>query len=140
MPLPERVLIDTSAFYALVSVSDTFHVEADGAYQALIDREQELWTTSYVLVETAALIHHRLGFEPVRVLVESIAGVVRVFWVESNIHNSAWRELVVRRGAGLGLVDWTTVLAARTLRSHVFTFDRGFVQEGIAVVPRHDIP
>ena len=65
MVLPERVLIDTSAFYALRSATDLFHNRASVAYERLLDREQELWTTSYTLVETVALLHRRLGFEVV---------------------------------------------------------------------------
>ncbi len=62
MPLPEKVIIDTSAFYALMSANDSFHRRAADTYERLIDREQELWTTSYALVETMALVHRRLGF------------------------------------------------------------------------------
>jgi predicted nucleic acid-binding protein len=42
MALPDRVLFDTSAFYALRSATDRFHNRASGAYERLIDREQEL--------------------------------------------------------------------------------------------------
>ncbi len=65
MALAERVLVDTSAFYALYSASDLFHDRAKVAYERLVDREQELWTTSYTLVETVALLHKRLGFDVV---------------------------------------------------------------------------
>ena len=65
MALPDRVLVDTSAFFALCSASDLFHSKASLAYERLIDREQELWTTSYTLVETIALLHRRLSFEVV---------------------------------------------------------------------------
>ena len=36
---PERVLIDTSAFYALRSATDLFHNRASVAYERLLDRE-----------------------------------------------------------------------------------------------------
>ena len=39
MPLPERILVDTSAFYALVSANDSFHQGAESAHERLIDRE-----------------------------------------------------------------------------------------------------
>ena len=136
MPRPERVLIDTSAFYALISANDDFHNEAKEAYEVMIDREQELWTTSYVLVEVIALVHRRLGFDPLRIFMEVIAQAVQVFWVDLTIHNEAWRQLVASRGMGLSFVDRTTALAAGHLRAHVFTFDRGFIQQGIPVIPR----
>jgi hypothetical protein len=35
-------------------------------YEDLLDRDSELYTTSYILVETAALVHHCLGFQPLK--------------------------------------------------------------------------
>lgn len=40
MVLPERVLIDTSAFYTLHSATDRFHSRANVTYERLLDREQ----------------------------------------------------------------------------------------------------
>ena len=57
MALPESVLVDTSAFYALISATDEFHGRARAAYERLLDRDQGLWSTSYVIVETIALVH-----------------------------------------------------------------------------------
>ena len=136
MPLPERVLIDTSAFYALVSQSDSFHEQAKTAYERLIDREQELWTNSYVLLETIALIHRRLGFQVLSEFVETVQSNVRVFWVESTLHNEAWQQLTAVRGSGLSFVDWTAVLVSRIIDAPVFTFDSGFVDRGVSVLPR----
>jgi hypothetical protein len=72
MAIPERVLVDTSAFYALLSSTDEFDERARTAYERLLDREQELWTTSYILVEMAALTHRRLGFEALETFVRSV--------------------------------------------------------------------
>ena len=136
MPLPERVLIDTSAFYALLSASDSFHQRARGTYERLIDRDQELWTTSYVLVETIALAHRRLGF-PGAIGVYGVSpwGIGCV-WVESTVHTEAWERLTASQGSGLSFVDWTTALVAGMLGADVFTFDRGFANQGLAVLPR----
>ncbi len=137
MPPPERVIIDTSAFYALISSTDAFHTQAKLAYERLLDWEQELWTTSYILVETSALVHHRLGFEPLKVFMETLlSGTVDVLWVENQVHREAWRQMVERQGMGLSLVDWTTVVSAERLEASVFTFDQGFRQQGMLVFPR----
>ncbi len=136
MPLPERVLIDTSAFYALVSATDSFHRQAGETYDRLIDRDQELWATSYVLVETIALVHRRLGFQALSELMESVQGNLRVFWVESTVHTEAWKRLTASQGSGLSFVDWTTALVSSMLKAYVFTFDRGFANQGLAVLPR----
>jgi predicted nucleic acid-binding protein len=130
------VLIDTSAFYALISASDSFHQRARETYERLIDRDQELWTTSYVLVETIALAHRRLGFQVLSEFMGSVHGELGVFWVESTVHTEAWERLTASQGSGLSFVDWTTALVAGMLGADVFTFDRGFANQGLAVLPR----
>ena len=137
MVLPERVLIDTSAFYALRSATDLFHTRASAAYERLLDREQELWTTSYTLVETVALLHRRLGFEVVSEFSEwRRRADLQVRWIDSRMHDEAWDRFMAERGRGLSFVDWTTVVASYEMRSPVFTFDGGFASQGLPVVPR----
>ena len=43
---------------------------------------------------------------------------------------------MAERGRGLSFVDWTTVVLSREMRVPVFTFDAGFANQGLAVVPR----
>lgn len=136
MPPAERVILDTSAFYALFSSLDSFHASAKAAYERLLDWEWELWTTSYVLVETSALVHRRLGFEPLKAFMDTaLSGLIRVFWVEDATYRDAWGRMLERQGKGLSLVDWTTLVATQRLKASLFTFDRGFVQEGVSVFP-----
>ena len=136
MALPERVLIDTSAFYALRSVTDRFHDQARDAYERLIDREQELWTTSYALVETVALMHRRLGMEAI-IAFEDWQGRSRlqVRWIGSRMHGVAWDRFMADEGRGLSLVDWTLATASREMSAPIFTFDAGFAEEGLPVIP-----
>ena len=135
MPLPENVVVDTSAFYALISASDEFHDSAVEAYERLVDRDLELWTTSYALVETIALVHRRLGFEILSQLLAIVESNIQVFWIESSVHSIAMREFTSSAGRGLSLVDWTIVLAARIKSAQAFTFDSGIADNGIIVVP-----
>ena len=55
MALPEKIVVDTSAFYALISVDDEFHSRAEANYEVLKDREVEPWTTSYALSDQDTL-------------------------------------------------------------------------------------
>lgn len=138
MALPDRVLVDTSAFYALRSATDRYHRRANGAYERLIDREQELWTTSYTLVETVALLHRRLGFEVVREFSEwRRQANLQVLWIDRRMHDEAWDRFMAEKGRGLSFVDWTTAVASREMEdAPVFTFDAGFGNVGRPVVPR----
>lgn len=136
MALNERVVINTSAFYALVSSEDVFRESARDTYEYLIDHERELWTTSYVLVETIALIQNRLGFNAVSDFISGIDAVVSAFWIESAFHNRAWNLLMENQGAGLSFVDWTVALVSRNLDAHIFTFDSDFAKHALPVLPR----
>ena len=137
MAAPERVLIDTSALYAIVSATDLFHARARDAYEMLLDGESEFWTTSYVLVETVALLHRRLGFEAVTAFDAWRRGAqLRVLWVDDEMHAGAWDAFAAEQGRGLSLVDWTMALASREMSAPVFTFDADFAAQGIPVEPR----
>lgn len=135
--MPDRVLIDTSAFYALHSSVDRFHDRANVVFQDLMDAKQEFWTTSYTLVETVALLHRRLGFSVVAEFSEwRDRSNLQVLWIDSRVHDQAWDRYVADQGRGLSLVDWTTVVVSREMRAPVFTFDGGFTNQGLTVVPR----
>ena len=134
--MPDRVILDTSAFYALISHSDAFHTQAKLAYERLLDWERELWTTSYVLVETSALVHHRLGIEPLKAFMETVlSDIIHILWVENTIHSEAWKRMLERQGEGFSLVDCSTIVAAERLKASIFTFDQDFRQSGVLTFP-----
>ena len=135
MPLPEVIVVDTSAFYAFVSASDRFHADAVEAFDRISDRDQEIWTTSYALVETVALINRRLGFDILSQVLGFIESNVQVYWVEGEVHSQAIREVMSSGGRGLSLVDWTVLLVSQMKSAHVFTFDGGFAEHGMTTIP-----
>lgn len=132
--MDDKVLIDTSAFYALISSADEFHPRARSIYSDLLDQRAELYTTSYVLVECMSLVQRRLGFDALTRFVTSIENVVGIMWIDSQSHQAAWDMLRARRGRGLSLVDCTTVVLARSLDSRVFAFDDDFLREDLVVL------
>ena len=42
MASPEKIVVDTSAFYALISATDEFHRRAAASYEVLKDRDVEI--------------------------------------------------------------------------------------------------
>ena len=136
MAAADKVVIDSSAFFALLVDDDAFHQQALGYYHLLLEREQELWTTSYVLSETIALLQRRRGFESARSFVEKFEPSIRVHWVDAAVHQAAWRRYADSRGAGMNLVDWTVATVAESMNAQIFTFDSDFSNQGFAVVPR----
>ncbi len=55
------VFVDTSALLAVLDAGDAQHPPARAAWQTLLERDERLITTSYVPVETFALVQNRLG-------------------------------------------------------------------------------
>jgi predicted nucleic acid-binding protein len=130
-----RVLIDTSAIFAIISPSDRLHDRAAATYGDLLDQGDRLYITSYIMVETAALVQRRLGFELLQVLVQSMQGVIDIFWVDRAAHEEAWRRMVERGGGRISLVDWSTIVVAEQTSSTIFAFDQDFSAQGLQVLP-----
>ena len=136
MAAPSSVVIDTNVFFALLISGDKFHHQATEVYDHLVNDEQELWTTSYVLSEAIALLYRRFDFDMVAAFVERFETAVQVYWVDSAVHQSAWRHYAARRGAGMNFVDWTVAVVAENMNAQIFTFDGDFSRQGYSVVPR----
>jgi predicted nucleic acid-binding protein len=50
----------------VLHAGDGYHARAARAFRELLESKQDLVTTSYVLVETTALLQHRFGLAAVR--------------------------------------------------------------------------
>ena len=131
----DRILIDTSAIYALRSEDDRFHHEANFIFNRLKDENPQFFVTSYTLVETIALLHRRLGFQVVSEFSEWREANLRVVWVDNPMHAAAWERYMAEQGRGLSFVDWTIVVASRDMGAPIFTFDSDFAIQGLPVVP-----
>lgn len=132
--MSDKILIDTSAFYALVSANDEFHPKAKVLYGRLVDQKAELYTSSYIFVESAALIQHRLGFPALKIFVESLQDSLHFLWIDRRAHWQAWEILKEPSERRLSFVDCTTVVLAKALGATVFAFDEDFKQEGIVLL------
>jgi predicted nucleic acid-binding protein len=88
--------VDTSAFYALLVRTDAGHGAVREAFGNLLDAGRPLWTTSFVIVETMALLQHRIGLAAARDFDEDVLPVVRVHWVDEALYRRGtdrlWRE------------------------------------------------
>ena len=134
----DRVLIDTSAFYAIVSDADIFHQRAVHTYTWLIDRRAELYTTSYILLEATALIHRRLGFQTLTNFMDVVRDDVNVLWVDRRAHWRGWELLRERTGRALSFVVCVTIVVAQSMNTKLFAFDEDFSREGLPVLPTPD--
>ena len=128
--------VDTSAFYALLCRLDPNHEAARGVLEQLLSDGATPITSNYVVVESCALIQHRLGMEALRVFVEDLLGPVRVIWIGPDIHSAAVSVLVIAGRRKLSLVDCVSFELMRRQRVvDAFCFDEDFASSGFRVRP-----
>ncbi len=129
-----EVFADTSAFLALLNAADSHHRRAATAIRKLRSRQVSLVTTSYVLVETCALIDNRLGTVEVRRFHNEFEPLLDVVWVTRTEHD-AGMDLLSRRKRRVSLVDAVSFFVARRRGiGEAFAYDRDFAEEGFDLV------
>lgn len=133
--MTRSVFVDTSALYALIVDGDDFHERAVEVFEGLKVEDARLITTSYVLVETYALLQRRIGIEAVRDMRAGLVPLLDVVWVDEELHERGLDRLVDRSAGGASLVDAVSFAAMRTRTiDRAFTFDRHFGDEGFAIL------
>jgi predicted nucleic acid-binding protein len=131
-----NVFVDTSAFYAVMDADDQYHGTAKTVWADLLHGTHRLHTTSYVLIETVALLQNRLGMECVQVFSADVQPLLEVYWVDEGTHRSAHHALLVAGRSDLSLVDCVSFEALRRLQlKEAFCFDVHFAEQGIHVLP-----
>jgi uncharacterized protein len=131
----KAVFADTSALLALLNVRDENHGRAGRAFATLRARQSPLLSTSFVLVETYALVGRRLGLGAVRDFRTDLAPLLEVIWVDETLHNSGLDLLLDRQKRSLSLVDAVSFIAMRGRDvDEAFAFDPHFEQEGFSLV------
>lgn len=129
------VFVDTSAFYALLVENDDDHSMALSMWARLLNGTP-LVTSSYVLLETTALLQSRSGLEAVRVFHHDVRPAVHVTWVEETLHSEAMGTLLAAARRKLSLVDCTSFAVMRKLSiDNAFAFDEHFLEHGFTCLP-----
>jgi predicted nucleic acid-binding protein len=127
------IFVDTSAFLAVLDRDDRNHARAQRHWESLIRQEVTLLCTSYVLVETVALLQNRFGIHAVRVFHEDIMPLLLVDWVGEELHGGGMTGLVTASRRNLSLVDCVSFEAMRRRGvERAFAFDRHFREQGFA--------
>src|SRR3990170_8810823 len=125
------VFIDTSAFLAILNHADQNHVSAKAFWTELIQNEERIICTNYILVESFALIQHRLGMAAVRAYQRSVVPILEVAWLEPEDHRAAVSLVLTANRWDLSLVDCASFDTMRRLAIETaFTFDPHFSEQG----------
>ncbi len=125
------VFVDTSAIYALTNTADRNHDSAAAISRRLVTEQHQLVTTSYVLVETAALLQARHSLQLVRTFQTDLAPLFQVIWIDEHLHTEAVQALFMANRRDLSLVDCSSMVVARQFEiDNIFAFDQHFVEYG----------
>jgi predicted nucleic acid-binding protein len=129
------VFADTSAVLALLNTDDDNHHRAVRAFEALKARHARLVSTSFVLVETYALVGRRLGLDAVRSLRSDFMPLLDIVWIDAPLHEAGLDLLLGRGKRQLSLVDAVSFVVMRQAKvDEAFAFDPHFEQEGFSLV------
>lgn len=130
------VFLDTSGLYAIFDRDDVNHTRAKAAWVAWLSESAVLLTNNYVLVETTALLQHRIGVAAIRALHEEVMPLLQVDWVSEEQHRSGVEAVLAASRKKLSLVD---CVSFQTMRSRgvrtAFSFDAHFREQGFVTKP-----
>ena len=132
------VLVDTSAFFAILDSDDENHQKARGRWINLLSSNSTLVCSNYILVESFALIQGLLGFQAVRTFQEDILPLINVEWVDETTHLAGIAALLAAARKGLSLVDCVSFVVMRKLGiKDAFTYDTHFAEGGFICLGWH---
>ncbi|MGE5280946.1 MAG: type II toxin-antitoxin system VapC family toxin [Chloroflexota bacterium] len=127
--------LDTSTLLAFLDRDAEQHGRVRKS-MARVLRDRDAITHNYVLVETEALAHRRLGARAVRALLEDVVPALDVVWVDADLHDAA---VVAHLGAlrrRSSLVDHVSFELMRRLGLRTaLALDDDFIREGFELLP-----
>jgi predicted nucleic acid-binding protein len=130
------VFIDTSGFIAVLDKDNERHTEAAKTWMDILTSEEDLVTTNYVLVETCALVQNRLGMTAIKMFQEDVVPVLRIEWIDKDVHHAAMGIMLAAGRKKLSLVDCVSFETMRLLGVTIaFTLDKHFKEQGFICRP-----
>ena len=130
------VFIDTSGFIAVLDKDNARHTEAAKTWMDILMSEEDLVTTNYVLVETCALVQNSLGMTAIKMFQEDVVPVLRIEWIDKDVHRAAMGIMLAAGRKKLSLVDCVSFETMRLLGvTTAFTLDKHFKEQGFICRP-----
>ncbi len=134
------VFADTSALFALLVRDDYMYARARANFEHFVENNTVLLTSSYVLLETLALLQRRVSLEAVWDFNHKIMPILDVVWADEKWHARALRRLHAERNRSVSLTDCLSfeIMEAREITT-AFTFDNHFPERGFTMAAFHDL-
>ncbi|NHM26927.1 PIN domain-containing protein [Desulfofundulus sp. TPOSR] len=125
----ERIMVDTSAIYALLDRSDNMHQQAVSILKELSTKGVAVVITNFIVAECHALLVSRLSPEIARAWLKGLCWPVER--VNEEDENRAREIIFTYSDKSFSFTDATTFAVMERLGiSSAFAFDRHFIQFG----------
>ena len=135
-----KIFADTSGLYALLVNNDYMFVRARENFVYFAENNVQLVTSSFVLVETVALLQSRVGIEPVQDFNAKILPLLDVIWVDNTWYTKAVQRLLAQKSRRVSLVDCLSFEIMDTFQIKcAFAFDKHFEENGFALAAFHNL-
>lgn len=133
------VFADTSALYALLVRDDLMHVRAKKCFSYFAEHSVQLISSSFVLVETVALLQRRIGLEAVQDFHVRILPLLDVIWTNAEWYARAVQRLSIQGKKDLSLVDCLSfeIMEARGVVL-AYAYDKHFEENGFTLAQFDD--
>ena len=136
-PYPlRRVLVDTSAYFALAVPQEGNHAPAAAILQGIQRRSAHLFTTNFIIAETHALLLARRGRAIASTVLRELDNSTTTLVCVSSRDERRAREIIRQYDdKDFPLTDAASFAVMERLGiTQAFTFDRHFVQYGFTVL------
>ena len=135
-----NIFADTSGLFALLVQNDYMHIRARENFAYCAKQGVQLVTSSFVLVETIALLQRRIGLAPVHDFNAKILPLLEVIWVNDKWYTRAIQRLFAQNNRDVSLVDCLSFEIMDSLEIEcAFAFDRHFEENGFTIAAFHDL-
>ncbi|MCL6087858.1 MAG: PIN domain-containing protein [Actinobacteria bacterium] len=124
------IFIDTSAFIALINLSDEFHSIASDLFTKATEDDEKFFTSNYVILETIFLLQREIGLSAVNDFKKSMLPIINIIWVDEKIHNDCLNNLIAAEKRKISLTDYSSFYILDNYKiDMVFTFDKHFKEK-----------
>lgn len=135
-----NIFTDTSGLFALLVKNDYMHIRARENFNYFAENNVQLVTSSFVLVETAALLQSRIGLACLRDFHSKILPLLEVVWIDDKWYARAVDRLFTQSKRAISLVDCLSFEIMEELEiQYVFAFDKHFEENGFTIAAFHSL-
>ncbi|MBL0702322.1 MAG: PIN domain-containing protein [Desulfosarcina sp.] len=134
-----NIFADTSGLFALLVKNDYMYVRARENFNYFVGQNVQLVTSSFVLVETTALLQRRIGMAPVYDFNSKILPLLEIIWADNKWYTRAMQRLLAQNNKNVSLVDCLSFEIMDSLEIKcAFAFDKHFEENGFSLASFHD--